>query len=503
MHDGPGHQQPPQLTFGDKTPRPADLLRPTVGPDVIDIRRLYADGDVFTYDPGFTSTGRLRKRHHLHRRRQGRAALPRLSDRAAGREVAPISRSATCCSTASCRPPRSSTISRTASPATPCCTSRCTMFFRGFRRDAHPMAIDGRRGRRDVGLLSRLDRHHRPLAARGRGDPHDRQDADDRRHGPTSTRSASRSSIRATALDYAVELPAHVLRGAGRGLCGQPDPGQAMDRIFMLHADHEQNASTSTVRLAGSSGANPVRLHRRRHRLPLGPGARRRQRGLPGDAAARSARSTASPNIIASAKDKNDPLPADGLRPPGLQELRPAREGDEAVGRRGARTARHPQQPDAAGRQGTRADRAARTTTSSSKKLYPNVDFYSGIILEAMGFPTSMFTPIFALSRTVGWISQWKEMIEDPTAEDRPAAPALHRADQARLRRDRRALSASANASEAAPHGRLPSFRAGFPTRRPPSGSGRRVLLRNPLGLAPVKFLVVVERGFMPGGALR
>ena len=70
------------------------------------------------------------------------------------------------------------------------------------------------------------------------------------------------------------------------------------------------------------------------------------------------------------------------------------------------------------------------------KKLYPNIDFYSGITLKAMGFPTTMFTVLFAVARTVGWIAQWKEMIEDPEAEDRPPAPALHRRDAARLRAD-------------------------------------------------------------------
>ena len=101
----------------------------------------------------------------------------------------------------------------------------------------------------------------------------------------------------------------------------------------------------------------PLRLHRRRRRLPLGPGARRRQRGLPPDAA-RDRHRRPHPGIHRARQGQGRPVPADGLRPPGLQELRPARQGDEGVGRRGARPARHREQPDAAGRQGARADRA-------------------------------------------------------------------------------------------------------------------------------------------------
>jgi citrate synthase len=193
-----------------------------------------------------------------------------------------------------------------------------------------------------------------------------------------------------------------------------PILSRAMDRIFTLHADHEQNASTSTVRLASSSGANPFACIAAGHRLPLGPRPWRRQPGLPGDAA-RDRHARPHPRVHRARQGQERSVPPDGLRPPGLQELRPAREGDEGKRRRGAGPAGHREQPDPAGRQGTGEGRAGRSLFRE-KKLYPNVDFYSGIILDAMGFPTSMFTPIFALSRTVGWISQWKETWRSRTA---------------------------------------------------------------------------------------
>ena len=130
-------------------------------------------------------------------------------------------------------------------------------FFTGFRRDAHPMAVMCGCGRRAVGLLSRLHRHRRSAPAHGRLAPHDREDADDRGDGLQVLRSASRSFIRSNDLDYA----SNFLRMCFAVPCEEykvnPVLARAMDRIFILHADHEQNASTSTVRLAGSSGANP------------------------------------------------------------------------------------------------------------------------------------------------------------------------------------------------------------------------------------------------------
>ncbi len=139
----------------------------------------------------------------------------------------------------------------------------------------------------------------------------------------------------------------------------KPNPvlTRAMDRIFILHADHEQNASTSTVRLAGSSGANPVRLHRRRHRLPLGPQPRRRQRRSADDAAG-DRHGRPHPRIRPGREGPQ--VPPDGLRPPGLQELRPPRDRDAEDLPRGARRGRRQRRSAAEGGDGARKDRAQR-----------------------------------------------------------------------------------------------------------------------------------------------
>jgi citrate synthase len=177
---------------------------------------------------------------------------------------------------------------------------------------------------------------------------------------------------------------------------------KAMDRIMMLHADHEQNASTSTVRLAGSSGANPFACIAAGIACLWGPCPWRRQPGLSGNAA-RNRHRRPHPRIHRPRQGQERSVPPDGLWPPRLQELRPARQGDEGIGRRGAGPLGIENNPTL-----QVAKELERIALSDdyfiSKKLYPNVDFYSGIILDAMGFPTSMFTPIFALSRTVGWI---------------------------------------------------------------------------------------------------
>ena len=186
-----------------------------------------------------------------------------------------------------------------------------------------------------------------------------------------------------------------------------------MDRIFILHADHEQNASTSTVRLAGSSGANPFACIAAGIASLWGPA-----HGGANEAVLKMLMQIGSkdriPEFIKRAKDKNDNFTPHGLRPPRLQELRPAR--------RGAARARATRCSTSSACATSRCSISpwswsasrCRTITSSRSKLYPNVDFYSGIILKAMGFPTSMFTVLFAIARTVGWVAQWNEMIEDP-----------------------------------------------------------------------------------------
>ncbi|HMR37867.1 MAG TPA: citrate/2-methylcitrate synthase, partial [Paracoccus sp. (in: a-proteobacteria)] len=191
-----------------------------------------------------------------------------------------------------------------------------------------------------------------------------------------------------------------------------PALARAMDRIFTLHADHEQNASTSTVRLAGSSGANPFACIAAGIACLWGPA-----HGGANQAALEMLQEIGSvdriPEYIARAKDKNDPFKLMGFGHRVYKNFDPRakvmkQSADEVLDLLGV----HNNPTLQVAKELERI--ALQDEYFIEKKLYPNVDFYSGIILSAMGFPTSMFTPIFALSRTVGWISQWKEMLSDP-----------------------------------------------------------------------------------------
>ena len=191
-----------------------------------------------------------------------------------------------------------------------------------------------------------------------------------------------------------------------------PILAKAMDRIFTLHADHEQNASTSTVRLAGSSGANPFACIAAGIACLWGPA-----HGGANEACLNMLREIGTvdriPEFIARAKDKSDPFRLMGFGHRVYKNFDPRatvmkESADEVL--------------EFMGIENNETLLVAKALEKIAledpyfidKKLYPNVDFYSGIILDAMGFPTSMFTPIFAMSRTVGWIAQWKEMIADP-----------------------------------------------------------------------------------------
>jgi citrate synthase len=192
-----------------------------------------------------------------------------------------------------------------------------------------------------------------------------------------------------------------------------PILSKALDRIMMLHADHEQNASTSTVRLAGSSGANPFACIAAGIACLWGPA-----HGGANQAALEQLREIGSvdriPEFIKAAKDKSSGIKLMGFGHRVYKNFDPRAKvmkesADEVLDLLGV----HNNPTLQVAKELERI--ALQDDYFISKKLYPNVDFYSGIILDAMGFPTSMFTPIFAISRTVGWISQWKEMIGDPT----------------------------------------------------------------------------------------
>ena len=192
-----------------------------------------------------------------------------------------------------------------------------------------------------------------------------------------------------------------------------PVLARAMDRIFILHADHEQNASTSTVRLAGSSGANPFACVAAGIACLWGP-----SHGGANEAALDMLAEIGSvdriPEYVAKAKDKNDPFRLMGFGHRVYKNYDPrARVMQKTC---------HEVLKEMGIKDDPLLDVAMELEKIAledpyfvEKKLYPNIDFYSGITLKAMGFPTSMFTVLFALARTVGWIAQWNEMIEDPS----------------------------------------------------------------------------------------
>jgi citrate synthase len=187
---------------------------------------------------------------------------------------------------------------------------------------------------------------------------------------------------------------------------------RALDRIFILHADHEQNASTSTVRLAGSSGANPFACIAAGIACLWGPahgGANEAALKMLGEIG----RVENIPKYIAKAKDKNDPFRLMGFGHRVYKNYDPRAKIMQSTAHEVLNELGIKDDPllDVA----VELERIAlHDDYFIEKKLYPNIDFYSGITLKAMGFPTDMFTVLFALARTVGWIAQWKEMIQDP-----------------------------------------------------------------------------------------
>ena len=283
-------------------------------------------------------------------------------------------------------------------------------FVRGFRRDAHPMAVM-------CGVVGALSAFY-----------HDSTDITDPRQRMIASHRliAKMPTIAAMAYKYAVGqpfmYPDNSLSYTGSflrmtfGVPAEPyyvDPviERAMDRIFILHADHEQNASTSTVRLAGSSGANPFACIAAGIACLWGPA-----HGGANEAALNMLREIKTPDripeYIARAKDKDDPFRLMGFGHRVYKNHDPRatvmqKTAEEVLKTMGV------QDPvfDVA----RELERIALSDLYFiDKKLYPNVDFYSGVILSAIGFPTSMFTALFALARTVGWVAQWNEMISDP-----------------------------------------------------------------------------------------
>ena len=397
-----------KLSLNDQT-YDLPVLSPTLGPEVLDIRKLYAQADVFTFDPGFTSTAACEsaitfidgdKGELLHRG----YPIEQLAAKSSYLEVCYLLLYGELPNTAQLADFTKRVTNHTM------VHEQMHMFFRGFRRDAHPMATM-------VGVVGAMSAFY-----------HDSLDINDpwQREVASIRMIAKLPTIAAMAYKYSVgqpfQYPKNTLDYAGNFLhmcfavpaedyVVNPILAKALDRIMMLHADHEQNASTSTVRLAGSSGANPFACIAAGIACLWGPA-----HGGANQACLEMLREIGSvdriPEYIARAKDKNSGFRLMGFghrvyknHDPRATVLKES--ADEVLELLGV----HNNPTLQVAKELERI--ALQDEYFISKKLYPNVDFYSGIILDAMGFPTSMFTPIFAIARTVGWIAQWKEMIAE------------------------------------------------------------------------------------------
>jgi len=396
------------------TGKGVDLELPTmegsVGPEVIDIRKLYAATGKFTFDPGFTSTASCESKITYIDGDKGELQyrgypIEQLAEHSDYMEV--------CYLLLFGELPSNAEKEKFANDITnhTMLHEQLHRFFSGFRRDAHPMAIM-------VGVVGALAAFYHDST--DINDPHQRMVASYRLIAKIPT-------IAAMAYKYSVGqpfvYPKNELSYAGNFLrmmfAVPPEEYQvsptlehAMDLIFILHADHEQNASTSTVRLAGSSGANPFACIAAGIACLWGPA-----HGGANEACLNMLEEIGTvdriPEFVARAKDKADPFRLMGFGHRVYKNFDPrATVMRETAHKVLAELGVDDPLFDVA----MELERIAlEDPYFVEKKLYPNVDFYSGIILRAMGFPTSMFTVLFALARTSGWISQWKEMIEDPT----------------------------------------------------------------------------------------
>ena len=387
------------------------VMEGTVGPRVIDVRRLYAETGCFTYDPGYTSTGSCESRITYIDGEEG-VLLYR---------GYPIQELATKCDYPEVcylllygELPTQKQQSKFEHDITyhTMLHEQLNTFYRGFRRDSHPMAIM-------CGVVGALSAFY-----------HDSLDISDPRHRMVASYRmiAKIPTIAAQAYKYSIGQPFVYPRNdlkysenflymmfahPAEDYQANPILARAMDRILILHADHEQNASTSTVRLAGSSGANPFACIAAGIASLWGPahgGANEAVLNMLeeiGDVGNIS-------KFIKMAKDKDDPFRLMGFGHRVYKNFDPRARVmqetcHEVLDELGIND--EPLLDLAMGLERI----ALEDEYFVEKKLYPNVDFYSGIIFNALGIPASMFTVLFAVARTVGWIAQWNEMIEDPS----------------------------------------------------------------------------------------
>ncbi|HLX23651.1 MAG TPA: citrate synthase [Usitatibacter sp.] len=402
-----------KINYEDGKVFEAPVYSGTIGPDVFDIRQLYAKTGMFTYDPGFMSTGSTQSKITYIDGDKGIMLY----------RGYPIEQLATNCDFLEvCHLLMYGELpSQAAKDKFVWTVTRHTMvheqlarLFQGFRRDSHPMAVM-------VGVVGALSAFY-----------HDSLDINNPEHREISAFRliAKLPTIVAMAYKYNMGQPFMYPKNDlsysanfMRMMFGVPAEDyqvndvlvRALDRIFILHADHEQNASTSTVRLAGSSGANPFACIASGIACLWGPahgGANEAALQMLIDLQKQGGIEKIG-EFIKQVKDKNSHVKLMGFghrvyknydpRAKLMQET--TREVLAAVGAQN-----DPLLPLAMALEKI----ALEDDYFVSRKLYPNVDFYSGIVQRALGIPTSMFTCIFALARTVGWIAQWNEMISDP-----------------------------------------------------------------------------------------
>ena len=396
-----------KLQLGDKS-LDLPILHGTLGPDVVDVRKLYAEGDVFTFDPGYTSTASAESKITfidgdvgclLHRG----YPIDQLAEQSNFLEV--------CFLLLYGELPSAQQYAEFERNITyhTMLHHQFDRFFEGFRRDAHPMGVM-------TGAIGALSAFYP-----------DSIDVNDpvQREISAHRLIAKMPTIAARAHKYTVGQPFISPRNdlsyaenflrmcfAVPAEDWKPNPvlTRAMDRIFILHADHEQNASTSTVRLAGSSGANPFVCVAAGIACLWGP-----SHGGANEEALNMLREIGTveniPDYVQGVKDRKYRLMGFGHRvyknydPRAKVMQKTAHEVLDELGKHDEPLLKVAMELEKI---------ALNDPYFVDRKLYPNVDFYSGITLSAMGFPSEMFTVLFAVARTVGWIAQWKEMIEDP-----------------------------------------------------------------------------------------
>jgi citrate synthase len=393
---------------GDKYTLP--VIEGTTGPSVIDVRRLYGETDHFTFDPGYTSTGSCEsaltfidgdKGILLHRG----YPIEELAEESNFLELAHLLLYGDL--------PNQQESDKFVHDIThhTMLHEQLMNFYRGFRRDAHPMAIMCG----VVGALSAFYHDSTDI-----NDPHARMVASYRLIAkmPTIAAMAFKYSLGQpfnypqNNLNYAENFLQMLFAVPAEDYQMNPVLARAMDRLLILHADHEQNASTSTVRLAGSSGANPFACIAAGIASLWGPahgGANEAVLNMLTEIGHKSRVG----EFVQKAKNKDDPFRLMGFGHRVYKNYDPRakvmmQSCHEVLAELGIN--------DPLLELAMELETIARKDEYFiERNLYPNVDFYSGIILKAMGFPSSMFTVLFAVARTTGWIAQWKEMIEDPT----------------------------------------------------------------------------------------